>query len=89
MTENQIRNWEKMRVRGKGSFILWQGVVSWGIPVALGMTIYEYFRDNNLSITLVVSYFLTFPCAGYFYGMFLWNYKERRYRRSITNTEAG
>ncbi|MGE3684416.1 MAG: hypothetical protein AB7G93_22075 [Bdellovibrionales bacterium] len=81
MTEQQSRNWEKTRTRGKGPFVLWHGIVGWGIPVALGMSIYQYFLGDNFSIETVIGYFLTFPCVGYFYGVFMWNYKERYYRR--------
>jgi hypothetical protein len=85
MTEKQIRSWEKKRARGKGSFVLWYGVFGWGIPLAIGMSLYEYARDKDLSTALLVLYFLTMPCAGFFYGVFMWNYMEKRYCRSTAS----
>jgi phosphate/sulfate permease len=84
MPNNHINELWRERIikKGKTSFIIRRGVISWGLSTAILFSIITFLIDNNFLFSGLVSYkfvkelmssLIIFPIAGLFMGMFLWN----------------
>ena len=86
MKEKGIKNWEKIRSKGKQHFIWIKGVLSWGILTAiLWFIIMEIIMPfENKFIGLLLALFL-FPIGGYFWGLWVWKIAEKKYIEAVEN----
>ncbi len=77
--EKQRQSWEKIRKRGKLSFILYRGVLGWGGFMFLVMTTFQVFVNHrSLSWSFMLVSALVWPLAGYVCGLCVWSWSERR-----------
>jgi hypothetical protein len=81
MNPKEARRWEKIRLKGKKQFILWHGVLGWGLTMTLCSSITRYFKypnDFNFIVDSLVS-LCVWPLFGYLMGVIIWGYSEDRY----------
>jgi hypothetical protein len=85
MTQSENQAWEKIRARGHARFILRHGVLLWGVPfgvvVTLGPFIYDVFTHHaTSSIRSMVAAFAFLTLAfGYGMGETEWRRREKAY----------
>ena len=87
---SQLRNWEKIRVKGKSHFILYRGVLGWGLYMFVVLTIFNHlqavdFQFSELkSISLQIVFINFFICiiGGFFFGRLTWSASEKSYKRN-------
>ncbi|QYR19613.1 hypothetical protein KZ483_17105 [Paenibacillus sp. sptzw28] len=91
MKEKQKRKWEKLRAKGKKNFIIFNGVISWGVPTAILYTFLMSFMENyslrfnrDFFEMLILSIVL-FPFGGIFFGLWVWSWTEKQYRKNSEN----
>lgn len=80
------QGWGKVRQQGKRSFVWKQGVLTWGVTVAvLSSLIGLFLRDYTLVELLIRLFFslIIFPVFGYFWGLWVWNLSEKRYQEKV------
>jgi hypothetical protein len=76
----QRLKWEKKRKHGRRSFILYRGVLKWGVIMCILTTITNVLaRHRKLDWPLVVSALIAGPIAGYVWARCIWYVNERRF----------
>ncbi|REK77043.1 hypothetical protein [Paenibacillus paeoniae] len=80
--------WEVTRAKGKKNFIIFTGILGWGVPTGiLFSTTSTFFNNQELIMnqefyqTLLTSLVL-FPLGGIFFGLWTWHWTEKLYRKS-------
>lgn len=91
MNKEKWKKWEKVRAKGRTRFIWLNGVVGWGIPLAVtGPALTVLWRDAGFVIErfpwgsflrLLPSSLIVASLGGYFYGVLMWEIAERMYRK--------
>ena len=87
----RFERWEKTRAIGKQRFILFYGVLFWGVLTALLVSSFSLVIGSELfplGKTALIST-LVLPLAGIFWGWMMWNYAESLYRRHLADARAG
>jgi hypothetical protein len=77
-----LQKWKKIREKGLGRFVLLRGVLGFGIPVGILMTVMNA-RQNGFSPRSLGGSALICVLGGLFYGWYIWYSSERRYRRYL------
>ena len=77
--------WERMRTRGRTRYIWRKGVIGWGLPVGLLVTLFG-FSQRGFSIPGLACAFVIWPTAGYCVGAITWGISERRYNEVLTRS---
>jgi len=76
----QRLKWEKKRKNGRRSFILYRGVLKWGVIMCILTTITNVLsRHRKLDWPLVASALIAGPIAGYVWARCIWYVNERRF----------
>ncbi|QWU15322.1 hypothetical protein SAMN04487895_10814 [Paenibacillus sophorae] len=89
MNQKQRMKWEQLRSKGKKNFIIYKGILGWGIPTAILFTLFMSFMENYSLIfdKSFVEFFIIaiilFPAGGIVFGLWVWNWTERIYMRNI------
>jgi hypothetical protein len=91
MKEKKKMKWEKIRAKGKKNFVIFNGVIGWGVPTAILYTILISFMENySLSFDrdffeLLIISIVLFPIGGVFYGLWVWSWTEKIYKKKVEN----
>lgn len=58
MKDRQRKKWEKLRIKGKKKFVIYNGILGWGVPTAILFTLAMTFLDSY-SVQLDKGFFQT------------------------------
>ena len=88
--EREINEWKKMKSKGKKKYVWYNGVLEWGVFLAILWPIGFAFIDKGFSLhsltnqsfirNLIIS-FIFFPLAGYFRAMMMWKKCDEKYKK--------
>lgn len=85
MKEKDKKYWKKIREKGKRHFILYRGIIGWGIPTGILYTIMikglKGVTIGDILGKLIIS-IIVFPIGGYFWGLWVWNIQEKKYKKT-------
>ncbi|MBM4201135.1 MAG: hypothetical protein FJ189_07600 [Gammaproteobacteria bacterium] len=90
----RLRDWERLRSRGRSRFIWSYGVLRWGgFMFCFSLTLFQYRQfgnpwslDGNALLRLILGG-AVWAYVGYLYGRSVWSRNEREYAaRSSTST---
>lgn len=91
MKDRQREKWEKLRAKGKKKFVIYNGILGWGVPTAilfsLAMTFLDSYSvqiDKEFFKLLIISIIL-FPFGGIFWGLWVWAWSEKLYKANTNN----
>ncbi len=91
-SSKQARRLERLRqvrARGRWHFILWRGVVGWGVSTAVLYSLLMAWLEADRTFFDYASFALVrFPIVGFFWGAFMWWWSERMWQRLETNHPA-
>jgi len=77
-----VEKWEKTRSIGFLKFVIIHGAISWGILSGLFyFLITRIFQPSTPVVKNLIVSLILFPVAGLFWGMTMWNIREKRYER--------
>jgi hypothetical protein len=83
MKDDQFKAWESTRTKGKLNFVLFTGVLSWGLPMFILMAFMNKpFADGFASKSAIIHY-IVWPLAGVFFGVLTWYMSERKYKKEL------
>jgi uncharacterized protein YqhQ len=78
--ERQRRKWEKKRKHGKQSFLIYRGVLRWGIFMfVLYLLTDRFILHQKIDWILVTSLLLGCLLIGYIWALCRWVINERRF----------
>jgi hypothetical protein len=78
--------WAKLREKGHLHYVLFNGIVAWGLPMFFVMAVLPYFFGVPLRGQGIISNLLfgavLWPVAGTLYGLSTWYFCEKYYLRN-------
>lgn len=78
----QRARWLQVRAKGRWHFILWRGVVGWGLLTAILFSILVSVTNENIGfIEVLLIAAIAFPIGGFFWGLAMWQWYVRQGRR--------
>ncbi|OYT97764.1 MAG: hypothetical protein CFE49_00195 [Pseudomonas sp. PGPPP3] len=89
MPPDRATRWEMSRQRGRWGFALLSGVVGWGIPMTIGMSLFLHGRHSEPQFWLQVVPFNLglYSLGGLLHGLWMWRLNERAYLKFKKETE--
>ena len=81
---DKIEKMEKIITKGKWHFVLWRGVVGWGIPTAILFKLIMLFLEGRPFTDGLVTALIMFPIGGILFGLSMWFVMIRTYNKSQT-----
>ena len=83
MNTKQMAKWEDIRNKGKRKYIIKYGLIFWGIPMAILVSLLQYLSVGKLNVIMnVIISIIVFLLGGLLYGLIMWTYLEKRYKDS-------
>lgn len=83
--------WEQTRQKGKWHFVFWNGVVLWGLPMALlqlfvfveppSPSSWFYSATSRYPVSWVLFLLALGGLFGLIYGLFVWSKHEREHEK--------
>lgn len=84
MNNKGFKSWEKTRSKGKKNFIIYRGVLCWGMPMFVLMTLFVNKPGaDGYTFLFVLGNALLWTMGGAFWGILTWNLIESRYVKEI------
>jgi len=83
---NDLQKWEAKRRLGKAKFILLHGVLGWGVPCGILVTVIRFlihewkFDAISAGISLVI-----WAIGGIFFGWQMWQRAETKYQNFLAS----
>ena len=71
---------------GRNRFVLFRGVLGWGLLTALLFFGWSCYSEESMSTLEVVIAFIVFPLGGIFWGAFMWSFLKKQ--RDATFTQS-
>lgn len=85
--QSQEHPWAKKQKQGKWRYIIYNGVLGWGLSVAMLISILDFFWETSSKPFWVN--FIMYPFAGIFFGLIMWNSMEKKYKIYLEQQENG
>ncbi|GAA4862083.1 hypothetical protein GCM10023310_46840 [Paenibacillus vulneris] len=78
MNEMQASKWSKTRAMGKAKYVMYFGVLSWGLPLAALFTLMEWLTQGTVSTSWVYIRIIVMAIIGFFIANFRWEAREKK-----------
>lgn len=78
MNEAQADKWRKTRLMGKAKYVMYYGVVTWGLMLTLFFTAIEWLSQQSLIGSWLTIRLVVFSIVGFFIANFRWDANERK-----------
>jgi hypothetical protein len=79
MNEKQAARWEKVRGKGKKTYVIWRGALVWGILAVIVLTLIEFLTQGTYDLNWMIIRFFVFALVGFLVNITLWEKKERKF----------
>lgn len=89
MNEKQREKWAKTRQMGRTKFVLLNGVLGWGVSVAVGWSVAMTAMNgkwDRFPLTFLIA-IIGFPIGGYIVGRVMWAQQEKEFAKSQPKDE--
>lgn len=87
--ERRLEKSRRLRERGRRHFIVWSGVIGWGVPTALLFSVgMAWWLADRTFLDVAPLAIVVFPIGGYFWGAVMWSWFEREWKRQEANDPA-
>lgn len=85
----RVNKWKEVRKKGKKNFIIYKGIIGWGLTTGIlfsifqlflldGLCLYQLLTGNSLA-KFAVNILLFMLAGGIFFGPILWAINEKQY----------
>lgn len=79
MNEMQANKWRKTRAMGKGKYVMFFGVLAWGLSLTALFTAMEWFTHQTVTTSWVYIRLVLLSFMGFFIANNRWDKQERQY----------
>ena len=70
--DRQAERLRRLRERGRWRYILWHGVVGYGLTVAILFTVVDVWLEGEALADVLPKAIIVFALGGYFFGECMW-----------------
>jgi hypothetical protein len=79
MNEQQANRWRKTRAMGKGKYVMYFGVLIWGIALTVIITGMQWLTQQTFTPSWLYIRLIVFAAIGFFIFMLRWDARERKF----------
>ncbi|ALS20936.1 MULTISPECIES: hypothetical protein [Paenibacillus] len=79
MNKAQAGKWRKTRQMGKAKYVMYYGVVTWGLLLTFLFTAVEWFSQQSFNGSWFTIRLVVFSIVGFFIANFRWDANERTF----------
>ncbi|HCY87638.1 MAG TPA: hypothetical protein DHV36_21065 [Desulfobacteraceae bacterium] len=72
---------ERTISKGKLHYIIWNGVIGWGVLTAITFSLLQHFIGDKSFTEIIWISLTTFPIGGILWGLVMWPIINRKYRK--------
>lgn len=83
MKPKEIEQWQKAREKGMVRFILFTGILSYGLPLFIVLNFMTPPKMPLSIADLIVTLLICAVAGGSAFGYILWVVQEKRYRKAL------
>lgn len=83
MKEKQIQRLKRIIEKGKKHFVLYYGVLAWGLTTGIVFSIFQHVVGNVQTFKTILVHAVIFSVGGVFWGLFLWRYINKQYQKVL------
>jgi hypothetical protein len=80
MSEQQANQWRKTRTMGKPKYVMYFGILLWGITLAALFTGMEWLTQQTFTPSWVYIRLIVFAFIGFFVYNLRWNAREQKFQ---------
>jgi hypothetical protein len=80
MNEQQANRWRQTRTMGKGKYVMYYGILTWGVALAILFTGMEWLTQHSFTPSWLYIRLAVFAIVGFFIGSFRWDAKEKKFK---------
>ena len=71
---------------GRKRYILFHGILGWGLLTALLFTGWSFYSKERMSIAEVAIPFIVFPFGGIFWGAAMWSVMKKKHGATLSQS---
>ena len=83
MKDDQFKAWKQTRAKGKLNFILFSGVLSYGLPMFIIMAFMNKPFTDGFTSEAAIVHCVVWPLAGLLFGVLMWYITESKYKKEL------
>lgn len=95
MSPKQLAKWQTVRAKGKQHFVIYHGVLGWGLWMFIVMTLFAHLQQVNyvmsaltsLSISIVLINLVLWAFGGWLFGLWVWHASEKAYASQVGQSD--
>jgi hypothetical protein len=80
MNEEQANKWKKTRTMGKGKYVMFYGVLLWGLALTAVFSGLEWLTQHTFSFSWFYVRLAVFGFIGFFISNFRWEAREKQFQ---------
>jgi hypothetical protein len=80
MSEEQATKWQQTRTKGKGKYVMYYGVLLWGLLLTAVFTGLEWLTQHTFQFSWFYVRLAVFGLIGFFIASFRWDAREKKYQ---------
>ncbi|PZE21170.1 hypothetical protein CBW46_010080 [Paenibacillus xerothermodurans] len=80
MNEQQANKWRKTRTMGKAKYVMYYGVLLWGVLLTAIFTGLELLTQSVYNVSWMYIRLAVFGSVGFFIANFRWESREKRFQ---------
>jgi uncharacterized membrane protein len=80
LSEEQTTKWRKTRTMGKGKYVMYYGVITWGFLLTALFTATEWLTQQSFTFNWLYIRLIVFGILGFFIANFRWDARERLFQ---------
>ncbi|WP_240418919.1 hypothetical protein [Paenibacillus periandrae] len=88
MNEQQATQWRKRRTMGKGKYVMYFGILTWGIAVTAIITGMEWLTQHTFQMSWLYIRLIVFASIGFFISVLRWEARERKFKSYLAKKGA-
>ncbi|WP_028547952.1 hypothetical protein [Paenibacillus sp. UNC451MF] len=78
MNETQANKWRKTRTMGKGKYVMYFGILAWGLSLAALFTLTEWLTQQTVTTSWIYIRIVVMGIVGFFIANFRWEAREKK-----------
>ncbi|WP_282936798.1 hypothetical protein [Paenibacillus sp. RC67] len=83
MNELQATKWRKTRAMGKGKYVMYFGILAWGMSLAVLFTALEWLTQQTVTESWIYIRIIVLGVVGFMIANFRWEAREKKLQQFL------